>query len=355
MRDALRSGLHAAATGRLARRLGRPGPRAVGLVATLCLLAAPPPAGTEPVAKVARIGVLVPGAAASPETKRAVEAFRRGLGEHGHQEGRTLLVEYRAADSKLERLPGLATELVRLKVDLIVAMTTPGARAAQGATATIPVVGSNMGDPVRDGLVASLGRPGGNVTGTTFLGPELVPKRLALLKEALPRASRVAVLWHAGAFSEPTMRDMRAEADASARALGLPLRFVEVRDAAELDRAFAAIARERADAVFLFPSAMLFTERRRLAALAATHRLPLLGNASEYAQAGALLAYGASVQDGHRRAAAYVDKILKGARPADLPVEQPTTFDLAINLKTARALGLTIAPAVLARADEVIR
>jgi putative ABC transport system substrate-binding protein len=202
--------------------------------------------------------------------------------------------------------------------------------------------------------VASLARPGGNVTGTTFLGPELVSKRFELLREALPTAARVAILWHPGAFGEQTMREMVKEAEASARALGLQLRLVEVRAPGELDRAFTTIAGERADVVFVFPSAMLFNERKRLVALAARHRVPLLGNAREFAELGGFASYGAPVLDGHRRGAAHVDRILKGARPGDLPVEQPTTFELVINLKTAKALGLTIPPALRLRADQVI-
>jgi putative ABC transport system substrate-binding protein len=332
-------------TGRLAR---------LGLTVVLAILAVPVVAAAQPATKVARIGYLLTGSLTAPETQASLEAFRRGLREHGYLEGQNIVVEYRAADGRLERLPALAAELTRLKVDLIVAVTTPGARAAQQATTTIPIVGSNMGDPVRDGLVGSLAKPGGNVTGTAFLGPELVPKRLELLREALPGVSRVGMLWHPGAFGERTMRDMMTEADGSARRLGLQLRFVEVRAPDEFERAFDTLTRERADALFVFPSTLFFTERKRLAGLAAKHRIPLLGNAREYAQAGALIAYGASIPDGARRTAAYVDKILKGARPADLPIEQPTTFHLIVNLKTARALRLTLPPTVLARADELI-
>jgi putative ABC transport system substrate-binding protein len=326
----------------------------LGITVAVSILAASLAAAAQPAVKVARIGLLVPGSLTSPETQASLDAFRRGLREHGYLEGRNIIVEYRAAEGKLERLPALATELTRLEVALIVAVTTPGARGAQQATTTIPIVGWNMGDPVRDGLIVSLARPGGNITGTAFLGPELVPKRLALLKEALPGVSRVAILFHPVAFGELTMHDMMKEAEASARALGLQLRLVEVNGPHELDRAFSTITRERVEAVFVFPSTMLFTERRRLAVLAAKHRVPLLGNAREYALVGGLIAYGASVRDGARRSAAYVDKILKGAKPAELPVEQPATFELVINLKTARALGLTIASSVLARADEVI-
>jgi len=311
-------------------------------------------AEAQPAEKVARIGFLTPGSLAYPETRAGLEAFRQALREQGYTEGRNIAVEYRAADGRIERLPALAVELVRLKVDLIVAGATPGVRAARQATTTIPIVGLSMGDPVRDGLVASLAKPGGNITGTTFLGPELVPKRLELLKEALPAASRVAILWHPGAFGEQTMEDMWKQAEASARALRLQLRRVEVRSPDEFDRAFSAIVRERDQALFVFPSTMLFNERRRLVELAAKHRMPLLGNAREFAVAGGLIAYGASLLESTRRGAFYVDKILKGAKPGDLPVEQPTKFELVINLKTARALGLTIPKTVLLQADHVI-
>ena len=325
----------------------------LSLLVAVSILSATLVAEAQPVVKVARIGFLFPGSA-SPETQASLDAFRQGLREHGYLEGQNIVVEYRAADGTIERLPGLATELARLKVDLIVAITTPGVRAAQQATTTIPIVGVNMGDPVRDGLVASLARPGGNITGTMFLGPELIPKRFELLKEALPAASRVAILWHPGAFGEQTMRDMLKEAEASARVLGLRLRLVEVRGADEFPRAFSTITRARADALFVFPSTMLFTERKRLVALAAKHRVPLLGNAREFAQVGGFISYGANIPEGARRSVSYLDRILKGAKPGDLPVEQPTRFELVINLKTAKALGLTIPPALLLRADQII-
>ena len=324
------------------------------MLVVVFILSATLAAQAQQAVKVARIDFLFPGSLASPETQTSLDAFRQGLREHGYTEGQNIVVEYRAADGRIERLPGLAAQLTHLKLDLIVAITTPGVRAVQQATTTIPIVGVNMGDPVRDGLVASLARPGGNITGTMFLGPELVPKRFELLKEALPTASRVAILWHPGAFGEQTMRDTVKEAETSARALGLQLRLVEVRDADEFDRAFSTIARERADAVFVFPSTMLFTERKRLVALAAKHRVPLLGNAREFTQLGGFISYGASIPEGARRSASYLDKILKGAKPGDLPVEQPTTFELVINLKTAKALGLTVPPALILRADQVI-
>jgi putative ABC transport system substrate-binding protein len=319
------------------------------------LLAAPLAAGAQQAGKVYRIGYLSLGSLESPETRASLDAFRQGLRERGYGEGQNIVIEYRAADGKIERLPALATELARLKVDLIVAGSTPGARAARQATTTIPIIAPNMGDPVQDGLVANLARPGANLTGSTFLGPELVPKRLALLKEALPGVSRIAVLWHPGAFGERTMRDMVKETEAAARTLGVQLQFVEARGPDEFDRAFSAMARERADAFIVFPSVMLFNERRRIVALAAQSRLPAMYQSREFVELGGLIGYGASIPDAVRRAATYVDRILKGAKPGDLPVEQPTKFELVINLKTAKALGLTIPPSVLGRADEVIQ
>ena len=319
------------------------------------LLAAMHPVKAQQAANAARIGYLATGSLEAPEMRAGLEAFRQGLRELGYVEGRNILIEYRAADGKIDRLPALATELVRLKVDLIVAGATPPARAAQQATTTIPVVAVAMGDPVRDGLVASLARPGANITGSTFLGPELVPKRLALLKEALPNVSRVAALWHPGAFGERTSQDMLKETEAAARTLGVQLQLVGVRRADEFDRAFAAMMNERAHALIVFPSPMLFGERRRIVALATKHRLPSMFNAREFVELGGLIGYGASITDLNRRAAIYIDKILKGAKPADLPVEQPTKFELVINLKTAKDLGITFPQAVLLRADEVIQ
>ena len=203
--------------------------------------------------------------------------------------------------------------------------------------------------------MASLARPGANLTGSTFLGPELVPKRLELLKEALPKVSRVAVLWHPGAFGERTMRDMWKETEAAARTLAVKLQPAQVEGPDELDRTFSAMVRERPEALFTFPSTMLFSQRRIIVALAAKHRLPSMFNAREFVELGGLLGYGASISDLARRAAIYVDKILKGAKPGDLPVEQPTKFEFAVNLKTAKALGLTIPPSLLQRADEVIQ
>ena len=318
------------------------------------LLTAPLAAGAQQPAKVARIGYLATGSLESPETRGILAAFRQGLRERGYMEGQNIVIEYRAADGNFERGPGLALELVRLKVNLIVVGNTPMARAAQQATKTIPIVASVMGDPVGDGLVASLAHPGGNITGLTFLGPELVPKRLDLLKEALPRVSRAAVLWHPGAFSERTTQEMLRGAEGAARALGVQLQLVGVRGADEFARAFSTMVKERAEALVVFPSPMLFNERRRIVELATNRPMPSIFAAREFVELGGLLSYGASISDLSRRGATYVDKILKGANPAELPVEQPAKFELVINLKTAKALGLTIPPSLLLRADQVI-
>jgi putative ABC transport system substrate-binding protein len=320
----------------------------------LGLLVAPLAAEGQQVGKVPRIGLLVTGSLEAPEARRVLDAFRQGIRERGYVEGQNLVIEYRGAEDRSERLPALATELARLKVDVIVTPATPAARAAQQATTTIPIVASVMQDPVGDGLVASLARPGGNITGLTILGPELVPKRLALLKEVLPKAARVAALWQPGAYGERSARDMLRETEAAARALGVQLRLSGVKAPDEFDRAFSAIAAEQADALLVLPGPLLFSQRRRIVDFATQHRLPLMYGAREIVEAGGLISYGPSIDDLVRRSATYVDKILKGAKPADLPVEQPTKFELVINLKTAKALGLTIPPSVLARADELI-
>jgi ABC-type uncharacterized transport system substrate-binding protein len=301
-------------------------------------------------AKVPRIGYLVTGSLQSP----IVDAFRQGLQERGYVEGQNIVIEFRAAEGQMERFPALASELVRLKVDVIVAPNTPAARAVQQATTTIPVVVPVMGDPVRDGLVASLARPGGNITGLTFLGPELVPKRLVLLKQAVPTVFKVVALWHPGAYGERTMSDMMKQAEAAVRTLNVDLRLVAVQGPGELERAFSTIGEERADALIVFPSPMLFNERRRIVDLAAKRRLPSMAMGREFVELGGLMSYGASITDLNRRGAAYIDKILKGAKPAELPVEQPTKFELLVNLKTARELGLTIPREFLLLADEVI-
>ncbi|HKX01685.1 MAG TPA: ABC transporter substrate-binding protein [Methylomirabilota bacterium] len=318
------------------------------------LLAAPLAAEAQQGGKVARLGFLNYFSLESPVGRRVLDAFRQGLRERGYVEGQNLVIEYRHADDRFERLSALAAELARLKLDVIVTASTPAARALQKVTATIPIVASAMQDPVGDGLVASLARPGGNITGLTVLGPELVPKRLALMKEALPRALRVAALWQPGAFGEHTTRDMLRDTETTARALGVQVRFSDVQAPNDLDRAFSAITVEQPDALFVLSGPLLFNLRRRIVEFATTHRLPSVFVGRESVEAGGLISYGPSVDDLVRRAATYVDKILKGAKPGDLPVEQPTKFELVINLKTAKALGLTIPQSLLQRADQVI-
>ena len=326
-------------------------PRTVGLVASLalCILAAPLAGQAQQPAKVPRIGWLVYGSP-SPETSLVLdEGLRQGLRDLGYVEGKNFAFEYRYAEGRPERLPGLAADLVRLKVALIIA---PGdmALVAKKATGTIPIVMMSSNDPVRAGYVASLARPGGNVTGVTFIFDELAGKRLELLKEAVPAISRVAVLWN------PTHVDNEfLEMQAAARALGIQLQSLELRAPSELDGAFQAASRGRAEALTVAPSRLTAFLRTRIVEFAAKSRLPVISGWREFAEAGALLTYGPNRGEGARRAAAYIDKILKGAKPADLPVEQPTRFELVVNLKTAKALGLTMPQSILIRADQVIQ
>ncbi len=321
------------------------------LVGTGAVLVAAPLAAQQ-AAKIARIGYLTGSLAANPHLP---EAFRQGLRDFGYVEGRNLLIEIRSPEGKPERLPALAAELVALKVDVIVAGGTPQALAAKQATRTLPIVFAGVADPVASGLVTSLARPGGNVTGLSVLGTDLVGKALELLKQAIPGVSLVAALWEPGGLGERTEKDILKGADVAARALGVRLQFVEARGPADFDRAFSEITRERAGALTLLPSNMFVRERRRLVDLAAKNRLPAVYTYREFVDAGGLMAYAANLADSFRRAATYVDKILKGTKPGDLPVEQPTKFELVINLKTAKALGLTIPQSVLGRADEVIQ
>ena len=270
-------------------------------------------------------------------------------------DGRNVVIEYRDAEGKLERLPALAAELVALKVDVIVAPGTPQALAAKQATRTVPIVFAVAGDPVGSGLVTSLARPGGNVTGLSSVTSDLVGKCLEQLTQVVPGVSRVAVLWQPGGFGERAEKDMQKAAEVAGRTLGVRLQFVEARRPADIDRAFSEMTRARAGALtVLGGGTMLFAERRRLVDLAAKNRLPAVYPWKDFVDAGGLLSYGANFPDLYRRAATYVDKILKGAQPGDLPIEQPTKFDLVINLKTAKALGLTIPPSLLQRADQVI-
>src|SRR5712691_3389668 len=316
------------------------------------IVAAPLAVEAQPAAKVARIGFLALNLAPNPHLR---EAFRQGLRDLGYVEGRNVEIEYRDAEGKDERLPALAAELLALKVDVILAGGTPQALAAKQATRTLPIVFTAAPDPVTDGLVTNLSRPGGNVTGLSNIAPELVGKRLELLKQAVPGVTRVAVLWQPGGTGERTGKDMLKEAEVAARALGVRLQFLEARGPADFDRAFSDMTRARAGALTSLGGSMFFNERRRLVDLAAKNRLPAVYPQREFVDAGGLMAYGPNFADLFRRAATYVDKILKGAKPGDLPVEQPTKFELVINLKTAKALGLTIPQSLLQRADEVVQ
>jgi len=296
-------------------------------------------------AKIFRIGVLRPGALPDAE----LEAFLQGLRELGYIEGKNIIIEPRFAEGRVDRFRDLVAELIQLKVDIIV---TPGAlqiRAAKEATSTIPIVMVNVGNPVGSGLVASLARPGGNVTGLTTITADLRGKRLELLKEAVPKLFRVAVLWN------PDAPGGREETEIAAPLLGLKLQLLEVRGPEDLDGAFRAAARERSQALVVLRNPVALNERKRIADLAIKSRLPAMYDEREFVESGGLMSYGTNIADLNRRAAFYVDKILKGTKPADLPVEQPKKFELVINLQTAKQIGLTIPPNVLARADRVIR
>ena len=320
---------------------------ALAAALVLGLLAAPLAArAQQPPAKTARIGLLffVP-------TPLLDEAFRQGLRELGYIEGQNIAIEYRSAEGKSERLPGLAAELVRLKVDVIVAASPPATEAAKRATSTIPIVFAVSGDPVAEGLVTSLARPGGNITGLATISPELVGKQLEMLKGVAPKVTRVAVLQNPSTGLHPVAL---RQAEDAARALGVQLQILEARTPSEIDAAFAAMSSQRAGGVLVLRDAMFRAQRAQIVALAAKSRLPAVYGFREQAEAGGLMAYGASVPQLFRRAATYVDKILKGAKPAELPVEQPTKYELVINLKTARTLGLTIPPSLLRRADQII-
>jgi len=309
-------------------------------------------AEAQQAAKVPRIGYLSINLAGSPHM---TEGFRQGLRDLGYVEGRNVFIEFRDAEGKLERLPALAAELVALKVDVVVVGGTVAAVAAKQATKTVPIVFVSAVDPVTDGLVASLARPEGNATGLATLAPELVGKRLEQLKQIAPGVSQVAVLWQPGALGERTEKDLRKEAEGAAQVLGIRLQFVEVRGPGDFDRAFSDMTRARASALTVLGSSMLINERGHVVALAAKNRLPAVYGLREYVDAGGLMSYGPNNVDLFRRAATYVDKILKGAKPGDLSVEQPTKFELVINLKAATALGITIPQSVLGRADEVIQ
>ena len=291
------------------------------------LLAVPFAADAQQAAKVPRIGFLVASSASDSAYARLIEAFRQGLRDLGYVEGQNIFIEYRYAEGTYERLPALAAELVRLKVNVIVSHSTPGPSAAKQATSTIPIVMTSAGDPVGSGLVSSMAQPGGNITGLSLMAPELGGKRLQLLKQFLPGLSRVAVLWNA---TNPYATMVAREAEAAA-------------------------TKGRAGALIVAEDPLTITKRTQIVDFAAKSRLPAMYGVKEFVDAGGLMSYGAHLADLYRRAATYVDKILKGAHPGDLPVQQPTRFEFVINRKTARALGLTIPPSLLQRADEVIQ
>ena len=314
------------------------------------LLGVPGAGEAQPAANVPRIGWL--GGPTRESAEVFVREFRRGLKDLGWVEGQNIVIEWRFAGGRAERLPDLAAELVRLRVDLIVVPSTPTALAAKNATKTIPLVTVGGGDPVELGLVASLARPGGNITGlSSNLGPEIAGKQLEVLKETVPKVSRMAVLWNP---TTPGNALALREAEITARALAVELQLLEARSASDFDGAYAAMTARRAGALLILGDVMFTTHRRRLAALAVKSRLPAIYGGREFVDEGGLLCYGAKLSDNFHRAAVYVDKILKGAKPGDLPIERPTTFQLVVNLKTARALGLTIPPSLLQRADQVI-
>ena len=334
--------------------------KVVGLAICAVLLTLSFPAGAQQMGKVPRVGILPPGPIS--ERVHLWEAFRQGLRELGYVEGQNITLVFPSGEVKPERLPHLAAELVNLKVDVIVAATTVAAQAAKEATKTIPIVMPVAGDPVGTGLVASLARPGGNVTGLTTIASDLSGKRLELLKEVVPRVSRIAVLLNPSSANGPpqVQRDsqmtlLMRETEVTARALGVQLQRLEVRGPNDFERLFQAATKERAGGLITLDDAFLFSQRTRIVKLAAKSRLPAIYFFREFVEDGGLMSYGANLVDMYRRAATYVDKILKGTKPADLPVEQPKKFEFIVNLKAAKQIGLTVPPNVLARADKVIK
>ena len=318
---------------------------------TVATLAAPLTTGGQPTAKIPRIGVLQPGTSAAGA--HFLEAFKLGMRERGYVEGQNVVFEHRVGEGQRERMSVAAAELVRLKVDVIVTSTDQGIAAVKQQTQTIPIVMANSTDPVGTGFVASLARPGGNITGNSAMSPELTGKRLELLRDLVPGLSRVAILWN------PDVRGAvldYKETESAARSLQLRLQSVEVSHADDLDRAFSAMTAGRAEALIVpAPNPVAFANRDQIVKLAQRNRLPSIYGVRDFADAGGLMAYGPNPAELWRRAATYVDKILKGARPGDLPVEQPSKFELVINLKTAKILGLTISGSLLRRADQVIQ
>lgn len=327
------------------------GPHPLGLLVILALGFLVAPLAAMPSGKVPRIGMLWFGSPAAAPSAH-LEAFRQALRELGYVEGHHVTIEARSTVRRLDLLPDLAANLVLLKVDVVVAAGDPAIEAVKHATGTIPIVMVASADPVGSGLVASLARPAGNLTGLSALSPELSGKRLQLLREALPGVVRVAVLWNP---ADPAKALALRELERAAQALGVQLHLLEVRGPDDFEPAFAIMTRERAEALMALGDPLTVSYRPQIVDLAAQHRLPAMYDLREFVDAGGLMAYGPSLRALFRRAAYYVDRILKGAKPSDLPVEQPTQFELILNLKTAQALGLTLPPSLLLSADEVIR
>ena len=319
---------------------------------TFCsiLLALPFPACTQQPTKIPRIGFL--GFTSLSAIAARIEAFRQGLRELGYVDGKNIVIEWRSAEGKLDRLSELAAELVRLKVDVIVTSGPAVTRPVKEATSTIPIVMAFDDDPVGSGFVASLARPGGNITGLSALHPEISGKRLELLKETVPRLSRVAVL---GTSTQPGYAQVLKEMELAAGVLKVKLQYLDVLDPKDIEKAFRAASKGRADALLVLPSPVLFPQRTQIVNLAVKRRLPAIYYAREYVEAGGLMTYSANITDLFRRAAVYVDKILKGRTPQDLPVEQPMRFEFIVNLQAADKIGLKIPPNVLVRATRVIR
>ena len=323
------------------------------IVALLVVLVAMAACGARAEAqqpKVPRIGFLVAGPASAVSAR--VEAFRQGLRERGYVDGKNIVIEYRYGEAKLDRLPALATELVQLKVSVIVTGGSQATLPAKNATSTIPIVMAQDNDPIGSGFVASLARPGGNITGLANLAAELSGKQLELIKEIIPKLSRLAVLRD---LTEPGNPRAVKETELAAQGFAVQTHYMEIQAARDIEPAFRAVGNKRTDALLVMPSAIFNSNRKQIVELAAKGRLPGMYPRAEYVEEGGLMTYGVNTPDMYRRAAIFVDKILKGTKPADLPVEQPTKFDLLFNLKTAKQIGLTIPPNVLARADRVIR
>jgi putative tryptophan/tyrosine transport system substrate-binding protein len=325
--------------------------RRVFLAGLAAVVAAPPGAPAQQAGKVHRVGFLSSNSASDPRWLARLGAFQQGIRELGYVEGENIVIESRWAEGKWDRLPRLAAELVGVKADVIVTYGPPAIAAAKQATSTIPIVMTGVIDPIATGSVASLARPGGNMTGLSLMAPEMVGKQLEIIKEVVPGVSRVALLANP---ANPGSAPQLLHAKSAEKTLGLRLQIVEARSSGDIDAAFATIARRQVGAIIVLVDVILLDHRTRIADLALMHRLPAVYGMSDHAEAGGLLAYGPSVLERYRRAAIFVDKILRGAKAGDLPIEQPTKFELVVNMKTARALGLTIPPSLLLRADQVI-